>query len=334
MTRFAGSYVIAFLILGLLLPFGEETGSLFTSGPLVNPLDSTEVRERAAVELGRFLFYDPILSRDSTVSCSSCHQQSLAFTDGRTTSVGIRDRIGIRNAPSLVNVKNRPYLLLDGVNPSLEAQIQTPIQEHAEFDFHILLIVERLKRNPQYVRLSEIAYDHEFDHRTVFNSIASFERTIVGSDSPYDRFLRGDSNALTESQKRGKKLFFETLYCGECHAGNDLTNDALLNNGLYTVYADLGRMRLTEKEADRAVFKVPTIRNIAITAPYMHNGSMTTLDAVLDHYMSGGKDHPAKGSQIIPFRLSDRQRTDLLAFLESLTDSTVLSNPTLSSPFQ
>lgn len=297
-------------------------------------LPETQDSIRYDIELGKRLFYDPVLSRDSTISCATCHVQSLAFTDGRPTSVGLRGRIGKRNAPTLTNVGNRPYLLLDGVNPSLEKQIMAPIQEHTEFDFHIALIVERLKRNPDYVQLAKKAYGEEIDHRTVFNSIASFERTLVSNQSPYDRYRRGDEKALSRSQKRGMNLFFNKLYCAECHSGTDFTNDSLTNNGLYVAYADSGRMRLSELEKDRAIFKTPTLRNIELTAPYMHNGSFSSLEAVIDHYSSGGKNHPKKAQIIQPFKLSKREKQDLIQFLYSLTDNEFISNPDYANPFQ
>ncbi|NRA12349.1 MAG: cytochrome-c peroxidase [Crocinitomicaceae bacterium] len=282
------------------------------------------------IELGKQLFYDPILSRDSSISCATCHKQELAFTDGITKAKGIFDRIGKRNSPTLTNVGNRPYLLLDGVNPSLEAQVGAPIQEHSEFDFHILLILERLKQISKYQELAKKGYDSEITEFVFVNSIAEFERTLVSNNSPYDQYLQGNKKALSESQIRGKKLFFDKFYCGKCHNGDDLTNDRLTNNGLYLEYEDDGRMRLTEREEDRAVFKVPTLRNIAITAPYMHDGSIETLEEVLQHYMTGGMNHPQKAEEIKPFELSAKEKTDLIQFFHALTDSTFITNPAYS----
>lgn len=295
----------------------------------VGPIDS-DAKSQYKIALGRSLFYDPMLSRDTSISCAVCHKQDLAFTDGLPQSIGIKDRKGTRNAPTLTNVANRPYFMLDGVNPSLEAQITAPIQEHAEFDFHILLIVERLKSRPNYVRLARIGYDSEITNWVVFNSIAEFERTLISKDAPYDHFIKGDSSALTPSQKRGHDLFFNTLYCGKCHNGPDLTNNVLTNNGLYEKYQDSGRMRLTHHEADRAIFKVPTLRNITVTAPYMHNGRFESLEEVIAHYMAGGAKHPNKSELIVPFDLTKDQRTDLIHFFESLTDSVFLNNPAYS----
>lgn len=281
----------------------------------------------AQVELGRYLFYEKALSRDSSISCATCHKQELAFTDGLPKSIGIRGQVVSRNSPTLTNVLNRPYFLLDGVNPSLEAQTVVPIQEHKEFDFNVHLIVNRLKKNETYVDLAREGFNSEITAFVYSRSIAEFERTLVSDNSLYDKYLRGDSLALTPSQIRGKSLFFDRLYCAKCHNGGDFTNDALLNNGLYSKYADSGRMRLTEREIDRAVFKVPTLRNIEVTAPYMHDGSLSSLDDVIEHYAKGGFNHKAKGKEIIPFKISDSEKVDLINFLKSLTDRDFLENP-------
>lgn len=288
--------------------------------------DSMEYR----VELGKNLFFDPILSRDSTISCATCHKQELAFTDGLERSKGIRGQIVSRNSPTLTNVGNRKHLLWDGVNPSLESQVGVPVQEHTEFDFNILLIVDRLNRESKYVELSKKGYGTEITEWVFLNAIASFERTLISNNSPYDKFLAGNESALSPSQKRGKELFFEKLHCAQCHNGPDFTNEAFTNNGLYEVYADTGRMRLTEKEVDRGIFRVPTLRNVAVTGPYMHNGSIQTLTEVIAHYESGGKNHPGKSAILKPFTLSDDEKIDLIHFLESLTDSTFLQNPDFS----
>ena len=289
--------------------------------------DTISLDHTAQVELGRYLFYEKALSRDSSISCATCHKQELAFTDGLAKSVGIRDQVVSRNAPTLTNVLNRPYLLLDGVNPTLETQSVVPIQEHKEFDFNIHLIVKRLKRNEKYVDLARKGFDSEITAYVYAKSIAEFERTLISNDSPYDKYINGDQQALTESQVRGKTLFFDRLYCAKCHNGNDFTNDALLNNGLYVEYADSGRMRLTEDEEDRAIFRVPTLRNIEVTGPYMHDGSLLTLEAVIEHYAKGGFNHSAKGKEIVPFALTTEEKEDLINFLKSLTDREFLENP-------
>lgn len=291
-------------------------------------------KKQAAIMLGRYLFYDTILSRDSSLSCGSCHHQSKAFTDGEMTSIGFKNQRVNRNAPTLLNVVNRKMFLLDGVNPSLESQVTVPIQEHKEFDFHIILIAERLKQNPLYVQLSQKAYGELPNPQVITSSIASFERQIISNGSAYDKYLLGNEMAISSDAKKGAQLFHKKLYCGKCHSGPDLTNDSIANNGIYDVYKDQGRYRLTEKEKDLAVFKVPTLRNVTMTAPYMHDGSFKSLEEVLTHYQSGGKDHQNKSHMIQPFQLSKKETKYLLAYFHSLTDSTVINNKNLSNPFR
>lgn len=291
------------------------------------PTDNTLTPERIA--LGKRLFYDPVLSKDSTRSCGSCHHPHLAFSDSTAVSLGIENRTGTRNSPSLANVAYQKNLLREGGVPTLEMQILVPIQEHNEFDFNILLVADRLKRMPEYVALAESAYAREPDPFVITRAIAAFERTLLSGDSPYDQwFFQGTAAAVSASAKRGYSLFqSERLACGTCHEGFLFTNQTFANNGLYEVYPDSGRIRLTGLETDRALFKVPSLRNVALTAPYMHDGNLPTLEAVIDHYQTGGKPHPNKSPLLRPFILTMQERADLLAFLNSLTDEGFVHNP-------
>ncbi len=320
-SLFFAAFIVAMLLI-------SSKGHLNDAPRSIQQFDSSKADSLAAqVELGKQLFYDPILSRDTSMSCAICHKQELAFTDGLSKTIGIRNQEGSRNSPTLTNVLNRPYLLLDGVNPSLEAQVLVPISEHKEFDFHILLAVDRLNKIPKYKELSQKGYGTEITARVLTSAIAEFERTLISNQSAYDHYLNGDKSALTRSQLRGKKLFFDELYCAKCHNGPDLTNDALTNNGLYKTYLDTGRMRLTEKEVDRGIFKVPTLRNIELTAPYMHDGNFSSLQEVIQNYKSGGKGNKNQSEIIQPFELNKKQETDLINFLKSLTDYEFISNP-------
>lgn len=291
------------------------------------PADNALTAERIA--LGKRLFYDPILSRDSTISCASCHKQSLAFADSMATSPGVEGRPGVRNSPTLANVAYQKTLLREGGLPTLEMQILVPIQEHNEFDFNILSIMERLEKNPEYVQMAQQAYGRKPDPFVITRSIAAFERTLLSGNSAFDQwYFQGKKRALSPEAQRGFALFnSERLGCNQCHSGFLFTNQAVANNGLYETYADPGRMRLTGLESDRAVFKIPTLRNAALTAPYMHDGSLKTLDAVIDHYQTGGRPHPNKSPLLKPFHLTPAERRDLLAFLTSLTDPSFLQNP-------
>ena len=278
--------------------------------------------------LGKKLFFDPILSADQSISCASCHKPELGFSDDRALSLGVSKRLGVRNAPTLANVAYHPYYTREGGVPTLEMQILVPVQEHAEFDFNILLIAERLKADSSYVQLSHLAYERDPDAFVITRAIACFERTLLSGESRYDKFILGDQTALSSQEKIGLNLFFsDRLSCSACHSGFNFTNYSFENNGLYAEYPDPGRFRLTNNEADRALFKVPTLRNIEVTAPYMHDGSIQTLEEVINHYNEGGANHPHKSSLIRQLLLLPNEKEALVAFLKSLTDDHFITNP-------
>lgn len=285
------------------------------------------------IELGRMLFYDPVLSLDSSISCADCHHHELAFADNQPISPGVNGELAMRNAPTLTNVAYNPTLLFDGYLPTLEMQILVPIQEHTEFNFNIVEIGKRLLKNPEYVKRSWAAYQREPNPYVITRAISSFERTLISGNSRYDQYINGAVNQLNRSEKRGMSLFFNELACASCHGGFNFTDFSTKNNGLYSIYADSGRARATHLPEDKDVFKVPTLRNIELTAPYMHDGSIATLEEVVEHYMSGGKAHPNKSELIKPFALTKREKADLIAFLKSLTDDSFITNPAFSNPF-
>ena len=283
------------------------------------PEDNELNKER--IHLGKKLFFDKILSRDSSISCASCHKPEYAFTDGLKKAVGIKNRSVTRNTPTLTNIVYNKNFLRDGVNPSLEAQVLVPIHEKNEFDFHILLVAERLKKKPEYLDLFEKAYGGIPTPKLITKAIACYERTLISGNSRYDQYVYQNKNhVLSSSEKKGMDLF-NKLYCVSCHSGFNFSNGAIVNNGLYEKYEDVGKMRVSLNEIDNGCFKVPTLRNIALTAPYMHNGSLQTLEEVIDHYMKGGNEHPNKHPLIKPFMLSKSERKNLVSFLRSLTDS-------------
>jgi cytochrome c peroxidase len=283
------------------------------------PTDNTFTPERFA--LGKRLFYDPILSKDSTISCASCHHQQLAFTDGLGVSEGIEKRKGTRNASALINLAYAPLFLREGGVPTLEMQILVPISEHAEMDDNILNVAKKLNQDSSYIKASLICYGRKPDPYVITRAIATYERALISGNSRYD------NNNLTNSELQGKNLFFsERLACATCHEGFNFTNYTFENNGLYKYYKDPGRYRLTLEEKDSALFKVPTLRNIEKTAPYMHDGSLPTLEAVVAHYNSGGKAHRHKNKLIKPLNLSLQEQQGLVAFLKSLTDNDFLNN--------
>jgi cytochrome c peroxidase len=285
---------------------------------------------KARWDLGKKLFFDPVLSRDSSISCASCHFSEKAFSDTVAFSLGVDQAIGTRNAPTLANLAYHPYFTREGGIPTLEMQILVPIQEHNEFDFNIVLIVEKLQKDSTYQKMSRVAYHRgEMDAFVLTRAISTFERSLLSGNSRYDEFFfQNKNNALAEAEIRGMDLFFgEKTGCSNCHNDFNFTNYAFENNGLYKNYPDPGRFRLTGEVSDSAKFKVPTLRNIELTAPYMHDGSIETLEEIIMHYESGGKNHPNKSEMIEPFVLTETERDDLVLFLKTLTDESFINNP-------
>jgi cytochrome c peroxidase len=238
------------------------------------PEDNKFTQERW--QLGKKLFYDNALSLNYTISCGSCHQQSLAFSDSLAFSRGDAGAMGTSNAPGLANVGYHPYYLRGGSVPTLEMQVLVPIQEHNEFNTNIVDIAERLKQDNVYNEMALKAYSRAFDPYVITRAIACFERSLISGNSRFDQYYyQGKKDALTANERSGMQLFFsERTNCSRCHGDFNFTNYSFENNGLYMQYADSGRMRFTHAESDRDKFKVPSLRNAGFTAPYMHDGSI------------------------------------------------------------
>ncbi len=279
------------------------------------------------VYLGRKLFFDPILSPDSSMSCASCHKPSLAFADSVPVSAGVHGAMGFRNTPTLFNVAWQPYFFAEGGVPDLEILSAAPIQTQTEMAFNLGEAVRRLESNPEYVRLFQRAYKRNPDTYSLTRALGAFQRSLISGNSRYDRFIRGDSSVLSTEERMGMNLFFsERTGCSDCHSGFLFTDFGFYSLGYYSD-GDPGRFRLTSKEADRGRFKTPTLRNIAVTAPYLHDGSLATLDEIVHFYNQGGGPLPGRDSRMEPLGLSDREINQLTAFLRTLTDSFALSNP-------
>lgn len=291
------------------------------------PADNALTSERIA--LGRRLFHDPLLSRDSSISCASCHVQSRAFTDGRPVSMGVGGRTGQRNAPSLANVAYVPALNADGGIPTLELQAQAPIFAHEEMDFTIAEFLDRIGQDASYRTLFTAAYGREPDAYGISWALASFQRTFISGNSRFDRFeYLNEASALSEAEQRGRELFFSSAtQCSACHAPPMFTTFEYANVGLYESYADSGRARITHLPQDNGKFRVPSLRNIAVTGPFMHDGSIATLHEAVAHFNTGGVGHPLQDARIRPLQLTPQQVDDLVAFLGALTDDTFISDP-------
>lgn len=293
---------------------------------IIFPSDNEYTKDRW--ELGKKLFYDKQLSKSNTVSCASCHKQEFAFSDNAALSLGDNSAIGTINSPTLANVAYHPYYTNAGGVPTLEMQILVPIQEHNEFNTNMLDVIEKLKNNDAYHLLAQKAYGRELDPFVITRALANFERSLISGQSRFDEYhFRGNTSAFNESELRGYQLFVShKTQCSQCHSGFNFTNYAFENNGLYVDYTEKGRMRLTQLVEDKAKFKVPTLRNIALTAPYMHDGSLATLNDVIEHYNDGGKNHTNKSHLIQPLGLTSQEKQDLISFLNTLTDNLFITN--------
>lgn len=295
----------------------------------------------AAFSLGRALFYDPILSKDSTVACATCHQPRLAFTDGLARPVGVNGLRGKRSAPSLVNVGFHYHgLFWDGRVATLEEQSLHPLRDSLEMDLPVDAAIERLNRHVGYSGQFARSFGSEgIDSIRLQKVLAHFERELVSSNSGYDRMVAGEIN-YSVSELRGWAMFFDASMdvphaeCNHCHVDPLFANPQFQNNGLaVSGLNDDGRSSVTGSPYDKGKFKVPTLRNVALTAPYMHDGRFGTLDEVLDHYVSGGHPGLTVSPNVRPLRLDEQDKADLLAFLQTLTDSTFIRRPDIQNPF-
>lgn len=296
-------------------------------GKHIEPLLDEELLHQKRVDLGRSLFFEKRLSIDNTISCASCHIPELAFTDGKRVSIGVNGLTTNRNSPSILNLKNSTAFMFDAHIDNLEEQVIVPIQEHTEMNIKMGELVKKIKKLKIYQNASREAYSRDFDAWVLTRSIAEFERTLISDNSSFDQFIHGDTSSFTDSQKRGWKIFSEDLKCLECHSLPHFTNNQALNNGLYKDYgADQGRFRIHHDSLDIGKFKVPSLRNITLTGPYMHDGSIKTLKEVIEHYSQGGKGHWNQDPRIKPFSLNHTELSDLINFFNGLTDTSYMSN--------
>ncbi len=283
-----------------------------------NPLTSGKIA------LGKKLFFDPVLSRHRDLSCASCHLPHLAFTDGQVKSINVGGVPTLRNSPSLFNVAYHPYYFMDGGNPTLESQLISPIENPLEMDLPFPEAIARVAADPEYIRLFKEVFEAKVSAYTLSRAIAAYERSLLSYSSSFDRFYyQGDDEAISADAKAGYKLFSsEKLACNSCHKGVLFTDFKFRHNGLKEDYSkDPGRGRITLKKEDEGKFKTPSLRNVALTAPFMHDGSLKNLEEVIRHYAAGGKQHFNKDSLIMGFEITEKEQRQLIAFLNSLTDT-------------
>ncbi|MDO8940002.1 MAG: cytochrome c peroxidase [Methylicorpusculum sp.] len=342
------------ILLGLLVTTASFADKNLGLPPLSIPTDNPQTTEK--VKLGQLLFNDKRLSADGSISCASCHRADTAFTDGLPVSKGIKQQLGTRNAPTVINSAYYETQFLDGRESSLEAQAKGPLVNPVEHGFtHLQQVVDVVKQDAAYREQFQQVFNVLPDSITIEHiakAIASFERTLITGDSAFDRYYFGkDQSALSDSAARGSRIFRRKGNCMTCHEIS--WNNALFtDNRFYNVgigferlkpvlteltsainqqkevditgltdaqRSELGRFAVTRIPADLGRFKTPTLRNVAVTAPYMHDGSLKTLEEVIEHYDKGGISNAYIDPKIFPLHLTVQEKADLVAFLKSLT---------------
>ncbi len=326
------------------IPYLQDIPTGFPA--LEQPADNLMTMD--GIRLGRKLFFDPILSIDSTISCSSCHQPSKSFTDQLAMSRGVAGNT-IRSSLSLLNVGFQFHgFFWDGRASTLELQALQPIENVIEMGESWENVEKKLQRHPGYQEEFRKAFGIEssslINRDLATKAISQFERTIIsGGNTRYDRFARGEI-FLNDNETNGYLMFFNVdpvlpdAQCGHCHTAPLFGTTDYFNNGLQESadlegFADKGLGAITGKASDNGKFKTPTLRNLVFTAPYMHDGRFSTIEQVIEHYTSGGKSSPNKSAFLNNLHLTESQKSDLISFILTLTDSSVLTNPAYQSPF-
>jgi cytochrome c peroxidase len=299
---------------------------LYAAGPrlplgveLYRPTPENNRLTPAKISLGRRLFFDRRLSRDGSLSCAGCHDARRALTDGRIVAQGVAGALGNRNTPIIVNRTWGESFFLDGRAATLEQLALQPILNPKELGMTGDAVLSLMRAS--YRSRFRAAFGSEPSLELTAKAIASYVRTIVDGDSPFDRYATGDASALSESARRGLVLFQGKAGCGQCHSGPNLTDEEFHNTGVAWrtgTLTDEGRFAVTHAAVDRGAFKTPTLREISRTAPYMHDGSIGTLDEVIEFYDGGGQRNPGLDARIRPLHLTDVEKQDLFAFLKSL----------------
>ncbi|MYB52046.1 MAG: c-type cytochrome [Acidobacteriia bacterium] len=298
-------------------PFRPPLGlDAFMPVPADNPLTPEKV------ELGRKLFLDPILSADRSVSCASCHDPERSFTDDRPKSVGVFDRVGPRRVPKLLNRGYGRSFFWDGRIPTLEEQVLQPVINSLEMDLEVSEAVARLAADPSYASEFREAFGRAPNQKDLARALASYVRTILSGDSRYDRYVAGATESLDEAELLGLEVFRGKGNCVTCHLGPNLTDERFHNTGIGFKdgrFEDEGRFTVSGRESERGAFKTPTLRNVAQTAPYMHDGSIATLEDVIDDYDNGGTPNPYLDREIRKLGLTETEKAALAAFMRTLT---------------
>ncbi|WP_429886247.1 cytochrome-c peroxidase [Geoalkalibacter halelectricus] len=342
------SISLALLLWGIILCGPIQAAGL----ELPEPLPLLQPPPAKRVELGRMLFFDRRLSGDGTMSCAVCHDPQRGYADGRALSGAYPTTRHWRHTQSLINVAYLDVFLWDGRSTSLEEQAEGPIHSSFEMNLHLDFLVEKLRETPGYPELFHAAYQSEITRQTISAALADFQRSLIVRDTPFDAFLAGDSDALSSDARRGLELFYGKAACSRCHSGPLLSDQKFHNTGVgeteellsdpqrraarnfFLVQVGLergerdpGRYVVTRDPADLGAFRTPPLRQVAETAPYMHNGSLATLEEVIAFYNRGGGSDPDKSPLLRPLELTAEEKSALLAFLHSLTGTVPVVRP-------
>lgn len=336
----------------------EEQEEIFAPLPAPPQLNPKEV------ELGKQLFFDGRLSGDATLSCTSCHDPKKAWTDGLALSKGYPTSLYFRNTPTVLNSAYKKYLYWDGRLPGED--LPTLVRDHLS-EAHFMqadgrVIEERLRQVPEYEAAFQEVYGGEPSYGKILNAIAAYLKSLTSEEVPLDRYLAGEADALSASAKRGMALFQGKARCAQCHYGPMLSDGGFHNLGIkqnpevfqeplrhitfrrffktlgvegyQLLREDVGLYAITKQPQDRGKFKTPSLREAGRTAPYMHNGTMETLEAVVEFYNRGGGDHPNKDALLGPLGLSEQEKRDLVAFLEALSGEEAAVEPPALPEYQ
>jgi cytochrome c peroxidase len=288
------------------------------------PMPKENLSTPARVELGKSLFFDPRMSGNGAMSCASCHNPSLGWSDGLKTAVGWGGQVLGRATPTVLNTAYNTQFMWDGRKKSLEDQALGPMKTPQEMNTDFAAALARLRSVPSYVTMFEKAYQGEgISEETIAKSIAAFERTVVVNDSPFDRWLAGDKKAMTLSQWRGYKVFNDANKgnCAVCHSAPNFTDNGFHNVGLVAGAGetDVGRFAIRKVASMKGAFKTPSLRDIELTAPYFHDGAAATLRDVVDHYVHGGVDQSNLSPNMKPLNLNEQEKQDLVSFMQALS---------------
>ncbi|MCI0359976.1 MAG: cytochrome-c peroxidase [Planctomycetaceae bacterium] len=298
--------------------------------PLTIPADNPLTADK--VELGKQLYFDKRLSRDDTISCASCHDPKKGWSNGEAFATGVRGQVGGRSAPTIINAAYSDMQFWDGRALALEGQALGPIQNPIEMDMSLDEVVAKLNKLDGYRAAFRKVFNTDVTSEGIAKAIASFERTVLSGDAPYDRFKAGDKTALSEQAQRGMKVFFGKGQCSSCHTGHSFSDFSFHNVGvgMEKEKPDPGRFEVTKVLGDKGGFKTATLREISRTAPYMHDGRFKTLPEVVDYYDKGGFNNPQLDESIFALKLTTQEKADLVAFLtEGLTST---SYPDIAPP--